>query len=325
MKIDVKAAASIGRQHNEVAILPLVPETVKYPKDKLLQFKLRTVPGNADSPTYELTVPKISGQEGVRETIKWCKAIYQVFEGMNANTAQQRDVLVRRAVCDQAETLYEHGLVDATALRLLALRDAAYDTALAADPGNVAAAAAARAAVPAPAINEADVDAGIREIMNFVVPFKGLQRQKRFMRRKCRKSADMTAREFYNHFVRMNEQELPHMPPHYDNAQRLTDDEVTKALQSLVKQRRDSIEQYERASRSDLAAKEAVEIEHIEAYLPQAASAEEIDAAVDAAVAGTGASSIKDMGAVMKATMANLAGRSADGKMVSEAVKARLS
>ncbi len=105
----------------------------------------------------------------------------------------------------------------------------------------------------------------------------------------------------------------------------LTDDEVTKALQSLVKQRRDSIEQYERASRSDLAAKEAVEIEHIEAYLPQAASAEEIDAAVDAAVAGTGASSIKDMGAVMKATMANLAGRSADGKMVSEAVKARLS
>lgn len=105
----------------------------------------------------------------------------------------------------------------------------------------------------------------------------------------------------------------------------LTDDEVAKALQSLVKQRRDSIESYEKAGRAELAAKEAAEIAHIEIYLPQAATADEIAAAVDAAVAATGAASIKDMGLVMKATMANLAGRSADGRMVSEAVKAKLS
>lgn len=104
----------------------------------------------------------------------------------------------------------------------------------------------------------------------------------------------------------------------------LDDEEVTKALQSLVKQRRDSIEQYENAGRTELAAKEASEISVIEAYLPQPASPEEITAAVDAAVAETGASSIKDMGAVMKAALANLAGKSADGKMVSETVKARL-
>lgn len=105
----------------------------------------------------------------------------------------------------------------------------------------------------------------------------------------------------------------------------LTDEEVMKALQSLVKQRRDSIEQYENAGRSDLAAKEAVEIAVIEVYLPQAATEEEIAAAVAAAVAETGASSMKDMGNVMKAAMAHLAGKSADGKMVSEAVKAKLS
>ncbi|MBP7416523.1 MAG: GatB/YqeY domain-containing protein [Pyrinomonadaceae bacterium] len=105
----------------------------------------------------------------------------------------------------------------------------------------------------------------------------------------------------------------------------LTDEEVMKALQSLVKQRRDSIEQYENAGRSDLAAKEAVEIAVIEVYLPQAATTEEIAAAVAAAVAETGASSMKDMGTLMKATMAHLAGKSADGKMVSEAVKAKLS
>ena len=105
----------------------------------------------------------------------------------------------------------------------------------------------------------------------------------------------------------------------------LTDEEVTKALQSLVKQRRDSIEQYEKAGRTELAEKEAQEISHIEAYLPRAATADEITAAVDAAVVETGATSIKDMGTVMKAAMAHLAGKSADGKAVSEAVKAKLS
>ena len=105
----------------------------------------------------------------------------------------------------------------------------------------------------------------------------------------------------------------------------LTDEEVQKALQSLVKQRRDSIEQYENAGRAELAAKEASEIAVIEGYLPQAASPDEIAAAVDAAVAETGASSMKDMGTVMKAAMAHLAGKNADGRAVSDAVKAKLS
>jgi len=104
----------------------------------------------------------------------------------------------------------------------------------------------------------------------------------------------------------------------------LTDDEIIKALQSLVKQRRDSIESYEAAGRTELAAKEAAEITFIEAYLPQAATQEEIDAAVGSALASTGASSIKDMGYVMKATMANLSGKSADGRLVSDTVKSKL-
>ena len=105
----------------------------------------------------------------------------------------------------------------------------------------------------------------------------------------------------------------------------LTDDEVKKALQSLVKQRRDSVEQYEKAGRAELAAKESAEISVIEAYLPQAASEEEIASAVASAVAETGATSLKDMGVVMKAAMARLAGKSADGRAVSDAVKAKLS
>src|SRR5256885_1469599 len=97
-----------------------------------------------------------------------------------------------------------------------------------------------------------------------------------------------------------------------DKGGELTDEEMTKALQSLVKQRRDSIEQYEKAGRQELADKERAEIEVIEEYLPQAASREEIEQAVSAAVAETGATSMKEMGAVMKAAMARLAGRNAD-------------
>jgi uncharacterized protein len=104
----------------------------------------------------------------------------------------------------------------------------------------------------------------------------------------------------------------------------LDDDEMQKLLRSLVKQRRDSIEQYEKAGRQELVDKEQAEIAVIETYLPQAASAAEIEAAVAAAIAETGASSMKDMGKVMKAVQSALAGKNADGKTVSEIVKARL-
>ena len=104
----------------------------------------------------------------------------------------------------------------------------------------------------------------------------------------------------------------------------LTDDDVLKLLRSQVKQRRDSVEQYQNAGRQELVDKEQAEILIIEAYLPQAASSEEIDQAVESAVAETGAASMKDMGAVMKVAMAKLAGKNADGRAVSEAVKQKL-
>jgi uncharacterized protein YqeY len=105
----------------------------------------------------------------------------------------------------------------------------------------------------------------------------------------------------------------------------LTDEEVIKVLQSLVKQRKDSIAQYEAAGRTELAEKERAELAVLEEYLPQAASQEEVTAAVEEAISEIGASSMKEMGAVMKAALAKLAGKTADGKMVSEAVKAKLS
>lgn len=104
----------------------------------------------------------------------------------------------------------------------------------------------------------------------------------------------------------------------------LDDDEMMRLLRSLVKQRHDSVEQYEKGGRQELADKEKLEIEVIEAYLPQAASNEEIEAAVAAAVTETGANSMKDMGRVMKAVQAALAGKNADGRTIGETVKRKL-
>ncbi len=104
----------------------------------------------------------------------------------------------------------------------------------------------------------------------------------------------------------------------------LSDDESAKVLQKLVSQRKDSIEQFEKAGRDEMAAKERAELGVLQEYLPQEASKEEIERAVAEAIAETGASTIKEMGAVMKAAQARLAGKSADGKLVSETVKAKL-
>ena len=104
----------------------------------------------------------------------------------------------------------------------------------------------------------------------------------------------------------------------------LDDEELSKLLRSQVKQRRDSVEQYQKAGRQELVEKETAEITVIEGYLPQAASPEEIEQAVAAAIAETGATSMKEMGAVMKATMVLLAGKNPDGRTVSETVKKKL-
>jgi uncharacterized protein YqeY len=104
----------------------------------------------------------------------------------------------------------------------------------------------------------------------------------------------------------------------------LEDAEVLQVVASLVKQRRDSIEQFSKAGRTDLVEKETGEIAVLEHYLPPAATAVEIEAAVKAAIAETGAASPKDMGKVMKAVMPKLAGKNADGKTVNEIVRRTL-
>ena len=100
--------------------------------------------------------------------------------------------------------------------------------------------------------------------------------------------------------------------------------EELQVVSSLVKQRRDSIEQFTAGGRGDLAAKEQAEIAVLETYLPPAVSAEELDHAVATAIAETGAAGTKDIGKVMKTVMAALSGKTVDGKKVSELVRSKL-
>lgn len=104
----------------------------------------------------------------------------------------------------------------------------------------------------------------------------------------------------------------------------IDDAEMSRIMTSMIKQRKESVEQYEKGNRAELAAKERQEISIIESYLPKAITAQQLAGIVDAVMQETGASSLKDMGAVMKAVMARLAGQPIDGKQVSDLVRSKL-
>jgi uncharacterized protein YqeY len=110
-----------------------------------------------------------------------------------------------------------------------------------------------------------------------------------------------------------------------DKGRALDDAEALQVVNSLVKQRRDSVEQFRAGGRPDLADREQAEVEFLARYLPPAADEAAVNRAIEAAVAETGAAGPKDMGKVMKAVMTHLTGLAVDGRMVSDLVKKRLS
>jgi len=132
---------------------------------------------------------------------------------------------------------------------------------------------------------------------------------------KAREAERLSALRMVKTALKLRETEVPGS---------LSDEDGLRVLNTLLKQRRDAAEQYRAAGREDLAQKEEREAKVIQEYLPAAASAEDMTRAVEEAVAETGATSPKDMGAVMKAARARLQGKTVDGKTLSELVKAHL-
>jgi uncharacterized protein YqeY len=109
-----------------------------------------------------------------------------------------------------------------------------------------------------------------------------------------------------------------------EKGRELDDAESQQVIASLIKQRRDSAEQFQKGGRAELAARETAEIVTLEAYLPPPIDPAEIERAVDEAIKETGATSAKDLGRVMKGVMARLSGRGADGRLINEIVRRKL-
>ena len=133
---------------------------------------------------------------------------------------------------------------------------------------------------------------------------------------KAKEAERLSALRMVKTALKMRETELPG---------EVDDAEAARVLNTLLKQRRDAAEQFRAGNREEMALKEENEARIIQSYLPEAASEEEMSRAVDEAIAETGASSMKDMGAVMKAVRPKLEGKTIDGKVLSDMVKAKLS
>jgi hypothetical protein len=211
-------------------ILPLKFEKArKLSKDQMVTFKLRTSPANADSTTYEFTVPILHGDEGVRPAIEWAKKIHTVCIGMNANTAEEKKNLYQRTLKGEVKAIFDNGYFKRQEVLWHNARELAGEAAAAAgnNPDQVA---AAMAAVPRPDADDTCVDQGMHEVLIHMTPYKVLARVKRQLRRHSRKPADMTVNEYFTAIQRINCEELPLLPPQFDDTQCLTDEELTEII-----------------------------------------------------------------------------------------------
>ena len=217
------------------AILPLVPEddALDYEdKTKYASFKLRTSPNDADSPKYSFAIIILDGSSDARQAITWYNKINKIFVGLNITTVEGQHNLIQELVKGAPLAAYTAYMSSTIA----ALHNRDIDRAIAAQPGQqvdtgetevqfAARLDAVREAVQAPAMTEQMILDGLGKIVESVCPYKALAKQKRYMRRYMRKPADMTTRVYVNHIMRLNNEELPLLPP-FANHQGLSNDEL---------------------------------------------------------------------------------------------------
>jgi len=224
---DTEAKAS---KANADEVLPLkLPVERKLQKDECVVFKLRTTPTLATSPTYEFTVGYINGDEGTRRALRFQKDIATVLIGLNVTTVADVVTMTQRVLKGEALAAYNN----ARGIRHAYLWEEAKRNARAASEANgdtLAQQQQAYANEPDPAADRTEHIAGVRGVISYMTPLKALQRVKRYLRRHCRKPVDMSVREYFNALQRINQEEIPHLPPFEGNAQRLAMDEIIEII-----------------------------------------------------------------------------------------------
>ena len=210
-------------------IIPLVEEDESYKlsKDNATSWELRTVPTNAASPTYKLMVRILEGNETPRQIVRWRKDVIKLCIGVNANTRESRQPIM--------EACMRPGPMNIFTATLRAHAELAYNeamkTALAADTtaGNTDASDAVRANGIDHYRTDDHLDIGLQEVVANLLPRKVLPKVKRNLRRDMRKPLDMKVRTYFQALMRVNDEELPNLPP-FGNRQFLTEDEILDIL-----------------------------------------------------------------------------------------------
>ena len=217
--------------------LTLIPEE-KDDKEETCTFKLLSVPTVDTSAKYSFTMSILDGTGDVRAAIQYYRDIMKVFAGLNmaataGNASNARSELAERMLRGTALSAYQKGMRDSMAANLVATR-LAHIQGMVQCNTEADDAFAARQVTEGNAvvyhIHNEDVIAGIRAVITALTPNKALQRQKRWMRRNLRKTRDMTVRQFAAHLTRINDEELPFLPPNFANNQKLAEDEMIDIL-----------------------------------------------------------------------------------------------
>ena len=222
-----------SRPRKVQAILPLVPEedSLEYEDStKCASFKLRTNPADADSPKFSFTILIIDGTKTPRQAIEWYTKVNKIFAGLNITTAGAKHALIQELSKGSALSGYLAYVTSELASQHNLLMNQAQDNVGARGAGEPEAdyharIQAARDGVRAPVITELVVQTGLGKIIESLCPYKALEKQKRYMRRYMRKPADMTTRTYVNHIMRLNNEEIPKLPP-FRNDQGLSNDEL---------------------------------------------------------------------------------------------------
>ena len=210
-----------------IPILPLVPEVIKYRKEDLVIFKCRTDPSKDASMTYTITIPKFHGTESVREAIQLFKQIRKVWVGQGCDTAAKKETVIDQVVLDSALTSYQEGRDNSRATQtVIEIAGLVRDE----EEEETEEAFEIRKEEHVAELREQDLLSGLLRIIDFVCPDKGLAKVKRYLRRKCRKPADMKCRVFFNHLTRINKEELTALPPLFNDTQSLGDDELVDIM-----------------------------------------------------------------------------------------------
>ena len=214
-------------------ILPLVPEDddLEYgDSTKVSTFKLRTIPTDADSAKYSFAIQVMDGTRSVRQAINWYTRVQKLFRGLNLTNCEAKDNLIKELVKDAPLAAYKATLSSQVALAWAQAKDAAE---VAIGPRRADETAVnyrtrveeARDAILEPAISDVMLDRALGSVIESVCPYKALEKQKRYMRLFMRKPADMLTRSYVNHIIRMNNEEIPCLPP-FLPTQGLSEDEI---------------------------------------------------------------------------------------------------